>query len=655
MQSVISSSDKKGWFNATLFWKNLTRFWPLWALYGLLWLFWLPVNIFLMDNGRAGAAGAEHDVSVLLRGVLQGCPTIGLVYGVLVAMALFSYLMNSRSTGMLHALPIRREGLFLTNFFSGCMFIFFPTLVVTLLALVAQGTKGVLTAPIPGQTLLWFGVNFVVTLMFFSFAVCCAMFTGHILALPAFYGIMNFLVIGVCFLIDMACAVLLTGFSGFGLSGSTFSRWCTPVYQVAVHLRYRSFFNDVLGISAYSNSSGAVLIAVCYSLVLCVAFAFIAVLVYHNRQLERAGDVVTVGWVRPVFQYGVGVCVGLALGGLLYTLFFQGFGPWAYIACVAASALIGAFAARMLLKKSLKVFGDWKGPTVLLVCMALLLAGIKVDVFGFQRRVPDLMGVASVKLFGVRNSPNDSGDYLNLEVKTETDPELAQAILDFHKALVSDLNRLEDSGRSYRTEQRWDDEGNETAGATDVELTYYLKDGRVIRRSYDRVVITAAELADPDSYAGKLARIIDRPDVVKDTYLRRHTVGVGELIRQEAIGGSLYAYGWDGDPGASEYEYSQTQHMVELSYEEANILWEAFMEDLDAGRVRRYLLDDRERMENCYYHNNLLFQMQVTTKGEGEERATGANTITVTPERSETSLMKALEELGLSRYLIEKR
>ena len=42
-----------------------------------------------------------------------------LVYAVLCAMAVWSYLYNARSVGLMHTLPIRREGLFLTNFLSG--------------------------------------------------------------------------------------------------------------------------------------------------------------------------------------------------------------------------------------------------------------------------------------------------------------------------------------------------------------------------------------------------------------------------------------------------------------------------------------------------------------------------------------------------------
>ena len=45
-------------FNLTLYQKNLSRFWPIWALYGLIWLFLLPISIlFTLLERRLRYAG----------------------------------------------------------------------------------------------------------------------------------------------------------------------------------------------------------------------------------------------------------------------------------------------------------------------------------------------------------------------------------------------------------------------------------------------------------------------------------------------------------------------------------------------------------------------------------------------------------------------
>ena len=35
-------------FNSTLFKKNLTRYWPLWALYAIVWIYALPVRCMMV-------------------------------------------------------------------------------------------------------------------------------------------------------------------------------------------------------------------------------------------------------------------------------------------------------------------------------------------------------------------------------------------------------------------------------------------------------------------------------------------------------------------------------------------------------------------------------------------------------------------------------
>ena len=47
MGSATSSSKFRGWFNLTLFQKNITRFWPIWAVYTAVLAFLLPVELLL--------------------------------------------------------------------------------------------------------------------------------------------------------------------------------------------------------------------------------------------------------------------------------------------------------------------------------------------------------------------------------------------------------------------------------------------------------------------------------------------------------------------------------------------------------------------------------------------------------------------------------
>ena len=209
---VRTMRSATSYFNFTLLRKNFARFWPIWSLYGLFWLAVLPLNILSnrihWDGGMARSLPLNY-----LDGGPSAAVTLTALFGLLCAMAVFSYLYASRSVGMLHALPLRREGLFLTNYLSGLLFLLLPNLAVFLLALAAEVFAGTVVF---SSLFTWLVVVSLFGLFFYSFAVFCAMFTGHVLALPAFYVVLNGLAAGLCWVFSRMAEEFLFGFTSAG-------------------------------------------------------------------------------------------------------------------------------------------------------------------------------------------------------------------------------------------------------------------------------------------------------------------------------------------------------------------------------------------------------------------------------------------------------
>ena len=61
-----------------------------------------------------------------------------------------------------------------------------------------------------------------------------------------------------------------------------------------------------------------------------LALAALALVLYRSRRSETAGDVVAVGWLRPVFRYRRGRALRPAGGQLLYSLLWYGFQTGSY-------------------------------------------------------------------------------------------------------------------------------------------------------------------------------------------------------------------------------------------------------------------------------------------------------------------------------------
>ena len=364
--------SKTSCFNGTLFRKNLSRYWPLWGLasFGGA-MFPLAMLLELLHNGFRFWSPLETRQAYYT--VLSyGVPVISIVYAILCAMAVWSYLYNARSVGMMHTLPIRREGLFVTNVLSG----------LTMMA-IPYAVTGVLTVLV---TMLFGGfepVGVLVTvlgvmgesLFFFGLATFCAFIVGNVFMLPALYGLLNFIAV----LTDFMVNLLAQGFC-FGLNSSYSGtvEWLSPVVYLVQKISPNNTYEtqwvtDRLGGQRYETSvptsvtlENGWLIAV-YAAV-GVVLMVLAWLMYRRRRSESAGDVVAVGWMKPVFRYGCAAYSAILGGRLLYALLWDSFQSGRYftvlpmILCMIAGGAIGYYAASMLLAKTPRVFKTtWKG------------------------------------------------------------------------------------------------------------------------------------------------------------------------------------------------------------------------------------------------------------------------------------------------------
>ena len=626
------------YFNFTLFRKNLSRFWPIWGLYGFLWLMLLPVNVLVngeyMGRGQARMLPLEY-----CSGYLGAAVFFSLVFGILAAMAVFSYLYSSRSAGFLHTLPLRREGLFLTNYLSGLAFLIVPNLAVFLLSVLVEAAFGILVF---SSLFTWLVVTCLLNLFFYSFAVFCAMFTGHILALPAFYGILNILAAGLCYLLQDMASRFLFGFTGAAWMEKA-ATWLTPILYLGQHTGIE--YGEAGTNSAYFSGLGYVFLLALVG----VAFAGLALVVYRRRQLESAGDVVSVGWVKPVFQYGVAFCCSITLGTLFDNIFSSLLprSAWVLLAWMLLWGAFGCFVAAMLLHKSFWVSRPcWKGCAVFLAVLTAAMCLMELDGFGFERRVPAAAQVERVYLSSVRSYPDDD---LRWNTYTLEDPELIGQLVELHQRITQEKGWLEEAanhqGNSWSVDEA-DGLQVQTEDGVDLSLTYILTDGSIMERSY-YLPVTTETLTDPDSPDAMLQALLNVPGLSEQSYF----AGLSEDDR--LVDAVLTAVYQDGvSRGLYSVEYLPAEALPELEA--------AVRADLAAGNLgRRYLLEGRGRLGNCCCCDLLLTYRLVETAQQNQSvtvsgtapaaAATQASTrtITITLQRSATNTMAMLEKYGI--------
>ena len=628
---VRTMQSGTSYFNKTLFAKHFARFWPIWGLYGLIWTVCLPLGI--LAGSRSGWMAADARVLPLnyldTTGWFSAATLLAAVFGLLAAMAVFSYLYSARSVSLFHALPLRREGLFLTSYLAGLGFLILPNLAVFLLALAAEAACG---AVVFSSLFTWLVVSSLLGLFFYSFAVFCAMFTGHILALPAFYVVLNGLAAGLAVLFGQMAHEFLFGFDGAAWLTAVAS-WLSPVLRLsACHVVIPTVM-DAAGTgradyaSAYFTGLGYVAL---YALV-GVALAALALAVYRRRQLETAGDVVSVSWVRPVFKYGVAFCAAVALGETLYSLFSALLprGAWGLLLMLLLWGAAGYFVAEMLLRKKFWVFrGSWKGCVVLLCCLTAAMCLMEFDVTGFERRVPDPARVQSVSLDAGSTAPYDDANGQGLLLDG---PEDIAAVTELHRAIVARKAAIEGAEPDYTYEQLDGGLEVETSGQSWVQLRYTLTNGSVVTRSY-RIPLTQEALDDPDTPAARLDALLNAPGQAEKAYF-------GAMAEGDYLISAVVTQPYYDEEGAYYYDEKPVDS---AGLEE---LWSAVQADLADGSLgRRYLLENQARLENCYVNDLIL-----TFRRAGQAaRADGSDTysVTVTLQTTGARTLAALEQYG---------
>ena len=113
--------SKTSYFNVTAFKKDVTRFAPVWGIY--------LIGMLLILHGILNDEQPQF-VFEMMGDNLSVMACANLAYALLTAQVLFGDLFSTRLCNALHAMPVRREGWFLTHLAAGLCFSLVPNLVI---------------------------------------------------------------------------------------------------------------------------------------------------------------------------------------------------------------------------------------------------------------------------------------------------------------------------------------------------------------------------------------------------------------------------------------------------------------------------------------------------------------------------------------------
>lgn len=604
-------TSKISCFDRAVFRRALKKTAPVWILYTLYELL-LPLRLFSFCRG---VSSCTDDFLVQIEKTILGYARINasllpFLLGGLLAWVLFFWLFRAGTAYFYAALPVRRETLFLTNYLTGLLLCAAPALLSSLL-LWAVGAGFGAAVFVPAMQV--FTATMLGFLLFFSFAVLVCCVVGQMAAMPIVYVILNF----TFFVLETIVRHLLFTFVyGMPYSQSStmqsFALHATPVLgllQGGFRVQTDWLERDGMYYMEYAPRlegwSYLGMLAV-----LGLVFALCAFLLLKHREMERSGDVIAVGWLRPVALYVFTIGCALVLGALMAELFSSNTSDnfWYVLLFSCAGAFVGYFAGKMLLQKTIHVFrSGWLGLGA--CCLALLLAfgAAEFDLFGYSRYLPERSAVQAAGLT----------HYQSNGLYTTQDDAFIQDVLNLHTAAVSEKSKQEHRRHAYQLGTDYTEQ---------FYITYRMTDGTLTERYYS-IVYSEADLEDPDSLISRFSALYNSPGSV--------LIRTGfDTPRTEKNVLSCYVSSFD------------TGESLELTGRDAWRVYTACLDDINAGLLGAEDVSgsgSTKEAGNCT-PLNLIFT--VTTQVPGQTDSLYVDSIPLAAEET----VRALTAFGAEPY-----
>lgn len=558
---------KTSFCKAALLRSDAKRYWPLLFLYTAVWVMILPLQLLKVSRWETSAVLVRAALHNTIHDTLYASIIMGLLFGCLTAMAVWSYLMTPRTIGLMHALPVNRTQQFFSHAISGFGMLTAGNVLVFLLSVGSCAARGYVDWAMLGA---WLLLTELMGLFFFALASLCAMATGWLLAIPVLYGAANVLAYLLHIVVQAMAEVFYYGYTATEPAAGVV--WLTPVGKLWLSVNaggeqwidqygavQDGYFAAMDGYRWETLNASAYTTCFIYAAAALVLLALVWWL-YQKRSSEMAGDAMAFRWLRPVARWSIGLCGGWGLGLFLHYVVLSGASS-NLVQLLVSQIIMGVvcfFGAQMLLQKRFRIFNKrwWIETAAMLAVLAAVTVGVKADITGYQHRIPAAEDVTSVRVMCSA-----------IDMDTE-DPALTETVIALHRAILEQYDREGAPGSFYPTSSE-DTSGEETVQHRYVRMTYTLKNGTKLAREYlvrmQRGTETYTLLTELANTRGSLLAIVGLD------YLERWG-GVDAIT-----GGYVLRY----EDGAE----------LTLSGQQAKTLAESLYADIDSGALTVDILD----------------------------------------------------------------
>ncbi|MFC0189626.1 DUF6449 domain-containing protein [Fictibacillus aquaticus] len=364
---------------------------------------------------------------------------------ILLALVLFRYLNSKQSSVFIHSLPIKRPALLHHFTAAGILFLLAPVFITSVILLIMHAASNAESLFSITDVFQWAGQTLLFSLLTFVLSIFVGMLTGMTAVQGVLTVIMLLFPYGISILVMVNLSYFLNGFANLFYMDRNLEI-LSPVLTAPVLL-------DGM-LSKLQVLSYIVLIALLYTG---------SIFLYQKRRIESVSQAISIRGLQPVFIYGVTFCTMLFAG--LYYGETQNSTSWIIFGYIAGS-MLGYLIATMIVEKTWRVAGKWKGFVVYAASAAALLFLIQLDLTGYEKAVPaeqDIQSVYVLDNYYEFSAPEDQIPYKKKLYSKQN----IQSVRALHQQIISNQ------------------EGKITAGHDTIFIAYKLKDGEHLVREYN--------------------------------------------------------------------------------------------------------------------------------------------------------------------------
>ena len=455
-------NSKTNLFSKGLIKADLKRFWIFSLIYGGLIFLIAFFGLYIESGFRLAYEKVSYTDSPLFT-LSVFSNFIGVLFGGVLAPALFSFLKSERAVSFYHGLPHSRGKIYISKLLSAAALLILPVLANVAFVMLTK----VLGSGIPvayRHILIWAGIQLIYSFIAFAFMTLISSFTGNTFSL--------LLIAGACF---TAPALLLSFFDEIG------SLYLLGYAGNVINtLKY-------IYITPYTMKLPYMIIYAAAAAV----FLLLAFFIYKARPLERSGEALTFKTAKVIFIYAAAL-----LGGIISYWYFS---IWfeKSIFYMLPFGIASIIIANMINKKGITLRKAPLYTGVFVLAVLLLYGGFKSDFTGFEKRMPSADRIEGVMIYSDNPYMANPDDYISYRVKgsvakNENPPDFylkdkkeIEDVLKYHEFKIDEGKRGKNytndhiyieyklSGgkkllRRYRFDRNADKEFFETIAATDT-------------------------------------------------------------------------------------------------------------------------------------------------------------------------------------------